>query len=57
MSALQGTRLRQRICAGKIDPSFVITHTLPLAEAATGYKIFNDKTENCVKVVLKPGKG
>ena len=32
----------------------IITHTLPLAEAETGYQIFNDKKDNCVKVVLKP---
>ena len=32
----------------------IITHTLPLAEAAHGYKIFDDKEEDCVKVVLKP---
>ena len=40
---------------GAIDPSFVITHRLPLAKAAEGYKIFNNKLENCVKCVLKPG--
>ena len=32
----------------------IITHTLPLAEAEKGYQIFNDKKDNCVKVVLKP---
>ena len=41
--------------AGKIDPSFIITHRLPLSEAAKGYQIFNNKEEQCVKVVLKPG--
>ena len=45
-----------KCCAGKIDPSFVISHTLPLREAPRGYQIFNDKKENCIKVVLKPGK-
>lgn len=44
------------LAAGKIDPSFVITHTLPLKDAAHGYKVFNDKKENCIKVVLKPEK-
>jgi threonine dehydrogenase-like Zn-dependent dehydrogenase len=39
---------------GAIDPSFVITHRLPLEEAAHGYDIFNHKTDNCIKVVLKP---
>jgi len=39
---------------GKIDPSFVITHTLPLEQAPHGYEIFNQRTDNCIKVVLKP---
>ena len=38
---------------GKIDPTLVITHRMPLSEAAHGYKIFNDKLENCEKIVLK----
>lgn len=38
----------------KIDPSFIISHRLPLAEAATAYEKFNkDKTE-WTKVVLTP---
>jgi S-(hydroxymethyl)glutathione dehydrogenase/alcohol dehydrogenase len=32
----------------------IITHRLPLAEAPHGYEIFNEKKEECVKVVLKP---
>jgi len=32
----------------------IITHRLPLAEAPHGYEIFNEKKENCVKVVLSP---
>lgn len=32
----------------------IITHPMPLAEAAHGYKIFNEKQDNCVKIVLKP---
>ena len=39
----------------QLDPSFVITHRLPLGEAARGYKMFNDKEDGCVKVLLKPG--
>jgi threonine dehydrogenase-like Zn-dependent dehydrogenase len=44
-----------RIQAGDIDPSFVITHRLPLSEAAQGYKTFRDKQDGCIKVVLQPG--
>lgn len=32
----------------------IITHQVPLAEAARMYEIFNNKEEDCVKVVLKP---
>jgi threonine dehydrogenase-like Zn-dependent dehydrogenase len=38
---------------GKVDPTFVITHRMPLGEAARGYEIFAKKEENCEKVVLK----
>ncbi|MBD2298887.1 zinc-dependent alcohol dehydrogenase [Nostoc sp. FACHB-190] len=39
---------------GDLDPSFVITHTLPLDQAPHGYQIFKEKKDNCIKVVLKP---
>src|SRR5205085_968766 len=42
------------IDAGEIDPSFVITHRLPLEEAPGAYKTFRDKKDGCIKVVLKP---
>jgi threonine dehydrogenase-like Zn-dependent dehydrogenase len=45
--------LLERIERGDIDPSFVITHTLPLSEAARGYEMFVNKQDNCEKVVLK----
>ena len=44
--------LLELIERGDIDPTFVITHHLPLADAAKGYAIFNDKQDNCEKVVL-----
>ena len=46
--------LLHKIEAGKIDPSFIITHTLPLDEAPQAYKTFRDKKDGCIKVVLKP---
>jgi threonine dehydrogenase-like Zn-dependent dehydrogenase len=45
--------LLERIEKGEIDPTFVITHRMRLDEAAEGYKIFNDKLDNCEKIVLK----
>ncbi len=46
--------LLERVQRGEIDPSFVITHRLPLDEAPHGYKIFRDKEDHCIKVVLHP---
>jgi threonine dehydrogenase-like Zn-dependent dehydrogenase len=45
--------LLERIQKGEIDPTFVITHHMPLDQAPQGYKIFNDKQDNCEKIVLK----
>jgi threonine dehydrogenase-like Zn-dependent dehydrogenase len=47
-------QLFKRVQEGEIDPSFVITHTLPLEEAPNAYEIFSEKKDNCIKVVLKP---
>jgi S-(hydroxymethyl)glutathione dehydrogenase/alcohol dehydrogenase len=38
----------------KVDPSDIITHRLPLDQASHGYEVFDTKTEDCIKVVLKP---
>jgi threonine dehydrogenase-like Zn-dependent dehydrogenase len=46
--------LLERIENGDIDPSFVVTHKLPLVQAPEGYETFKHKQEACVKVVLKP---
>jgi threonine dehydrogenase-like Zn-dependent dehydrogenase len=46
--------LLARIEAGEIDPSFVISHRLPLEQAPRGYEIFKNKKEDCTKVVLTP---
>jgi threonine dehydrogenase-like Zn-dependent dehydrogenase len=46
--------LLERIQKKELDPSFVITHRLPLEEAPRAYKMFRDKEDDCIKVVLKP---
>ncbi len=46
--------LLERIERGEIDPTRVITHTLPLQRAPHGYDIFKHKQDGCEKVVLKP---
>ncbi|SDG23326.1 Threonine dehydrogenase [Sinosporangium album] len=46
--------LLQRIREGQIDPSFVISHHLPLREAPRGFELFKNKKDDCTKVVLTP---
>lgn len=46
--------LIEHIQRGDIDPSFVITHRVPLDRAPEMYKTFRDKEDGCIKVVLKP---
>jgi threonine dehydrogenase-like Zn-dependent dehydrogenase len=48
--------LLERVQNGDIDPSFVITHRLSLDEAPEAYKVFRDKEQACIKVVLDPWK-
>jgi threonine dehydrogenase-like Zn-dependent dehydrogenase len=44
--------LLERIQRGEIDPTFVITHRLPLDQAPKGYEMFLNKEDGCEKVVL-----
>jgi threonine dehydrogenase-like Zn-dependent dehydrogenase len=46
--------LLARIEKGEIDPSFVITHKLKLDQAPEAYRIFREKQDGCIKVVLNP---
>jgi threonine dehydrogenase-like Zn-dependent dehydrogenase len=39
---------------GKIDPSFVITHRVPLEFAPEAFDMFKHKRDGCVKIVLAP---
>jgi threonine dehydrogenase-like Zn-dependent dehydrogenase len=47
-------RLFELVEQGVIDPAFVITHELPLDAAPEAYRMFLDKADGCVKVVLHP---
>ncbi|GAB2455401.1 glutathione-dependent formaldehyde dehydrogenase [Hymenobacter qilianensis] len=47
-------KLLKYVVDGKVQLDDIITHTLPLSQAAHGYDIFRNKKDNCVKVVLKP---
>ncbi|RIK47908.1 MAG: glutathione-dependent formaldehyde dehydrogenase [Chloroflexi bacterium] len=46
--------LLQHIEQGDIDPSFIITHRLTLDDAPAGYRMFREKQDDCLKVVLRP---
>ena len=46
--------LLERIERGEIDPSFVVSHRLPIGNAADAYRMFRDKNDKCTKVVLDP---
>jgi threonine dehydrogenase-like Zn-dependent dehydrogenase len=46
--------LLDHVIKGDIDPSFVVTHRLPLTQAPHAYEIFKHKRDGCIKVVLDP---
>ncbi|MDN3921535.1 zinc-dependent alcohol dehydrogenase [Roseateles violae] len=49
--------LLELIARGELHPEAIVSHMLPLEEAARGYAIFNQKQEDCRKVVLLPQAG
>ncbi|HZW80019.1 MAG TPA: glutathione-independent formaldehyde dehydrogenase [Candidatus Deferrimicrobiaceae bacterium] len=46
--------LRNLIHTGRAKPSFIVSHKLPLGEAATAYKHFDARDDGWTKVVLRP---
>jgi threonine dehydrogenase-like Zn-dependent dehydrogenase len=46
--------LLEKVERGEIDPSRIITHTVRLDDAPKMYEIFQEKRDDCLKVVLKP---
>lgn len=46
--------LSQMIEEGRIDPSFVISHRIAIDEAPEAYEKFRTKSDDCIKVVIKP---
>lgn len=39
---------------GQVDPSYLLTHRWKLEAGANGYKMFNDKTDKCMRVAFAP---
>ena len=48
-------RLLSLIEQGLLTPEEIVTHHMPLEEAARGYEIFEKRKEDCRKVILVPG--
>ena len=46
--------LLQKVLDGAIDPSEVISHRVGLRDAPRMYKVFRNKQDHCIKVVLDP---
>jgi glutathione-independent formaldehyde dehydrogenase len=46
--------LRDLIIAGRAQPSFVVSHELPLDQAPSAYEKFDKRVEGYTKVVLHP---
>lgn len=44
----------EMVSSGKVTLNDIITHRLPLSQASEAYDMFKHKTDDCVKVVLKP---
>jgi threonine dehydrogenase-like Zn-dependent dehydrogenase len=49
-------RLLGYVEQGEVDPSFVATHTLGLDDAQDAYQAFKHKTDDCVRVLFRPGR-
>jgi threonine dehydrogenase-like Zn-dependent dehydrogenase len=47
-------RLLEHVQRGELDPSFLITHRMPLENAVRGYDMFKHKTDGCVRVAFIP---
>jgi 2-desacetyl-2-hydroxyethyl bacteriochlorophyllide A dehydrogenase len=47
-------RVMQLIANGRLDPTPLLSHTLPLAEAARAYEMMSERRDGAIKIVLKP---
>ncbi len=47
-------KLLSLVQEGKVKLDDIVTHSVSLADASKMYQVFNDKEDNCVKVILKP---
>ncbi|MGG0719714.1 zinc-dependent alcohol dehydrogenase [Robertmurraya massiliosenegalensis] len=47
-------QLYQMVTEEKVNLADIVTHQIPLTDAKKGYEYFDTKTDNCIKVILKP---
>lgn len=47
-------KLFKQVEDGLYDPRDIISHIMPMEKASEAYQIFNDHTDDCTKVILKP---
>ncbi|MEU2035219.1 zinc-dependent alcohol dehydrogenase [Nocardia amamiensis] len=47
-------RMFDYIQQGDLDPSYLITHDMPLENAVHGYDIFKNKQDGCIRAVFRP---
>ena len=47
-------RLLERIQAGELDPSYLMTHRWPLDDGPRGYGLFQGRAADCLRVVFAP---
>lgn len=46
--------LYEMVTQGKIDPTEIITHKMPLSEASEAYRMFHNHEDQSIKFILKP---
>ena len=47
-------KLIDHVQSGRLKPSELITHRIPLEEVSDAYRLFSSKLDNCIKTVLIP---
>lgn len=47
-------RVMQLIADGRLDPTPLLSHTMPLDQAPLAYKMMAERTDGAIKIVLKP---
>jgi threonine dehydrogenase-like Zn-dependent dehydrogenase len=47
-------RMLEHVQAGELDPSFLVSHRMPLEAALRGYEMFKKKEDGCLRVAFTP---